>query len=54
MLQTLTVQTWLHQAVEGATRCILMALDEAKQHGVDAIDYVNTHGTSTPAGDVLN
>lgn len=37
---------------EGATRCILMALDEAKQHGVDHIDYVNTHGTSTPAGDI--
>ena len=37
---------------EGATRCILMALEEAKQHGVDSIDYVNTHGTSTPAGDV--
>jgi 3-oxoacyl-[acyl-carrier-protein] synthase-1 len=37
---------------EGATRCILMALEEAKQHGVEKIDYVNTHGTSTPAGDV--
>lgn len=37
---------------EGATRCILMALDEAKQHGVESIDYVNTHGTSTPAGDI--
>jgi 3-oxoacyl-[acyl-carrier-protein] synthase-1 len=37
---------------EGATRCILMALEEAKQHGVDSIDYVNTHGTSTPAGDI--
>ncbi|MBC9230819.1 beta-ketoacyl synthase N-terminal-like domain-containing protein [Acinetobacter beijerinckii] len=37
---------------EGATRCILMALDEAKQHGVETVDYVNTHGTSTPAGDI--
>lgn len=37
---------------EGATRCILMALEEAKQHGIESIDYVNTHGTSTPAGDV--
>ncbi len=37
---------------EGATRCILMALDEAKQHGVESIDYVNTHGTSTPVGDI--
>ncbi|WP_339326732.1 hypothetical protein [Acinetobacter baumannii] len=25
---------------EGATRCILMALEEAKQHGVEKIDYV--------------
>ena len=30
-----------------------MALDEAKQHGVDKIDYINTHGTSTPAGDIV-
>lgn len=37
---------------EGATRCVLMALDEAKQHGVEKIDYINTHGTSTPAGDI--
>ena len=37
---------------EGATRCVLMALEEAKQHGVEKIDYVNTHGTSTPAGDI--
>ena len=38
---------------EGATRCILMALEEAKQHGVEhKLDYVNTHGTSTPAGDM--
>ncbi|MCW0394136.1 3-oxoacyl-[acyl-carrier-protein] synthase 1 [Xanthomonas sacchari] len=33
---------------EGAVRCMRMAL-----HGVDApIDYLNTHGTSTPLGDV--
>jgi 3-oxoacyl-[acyl-carrier-protein] synthase I len=37
---------------EGATRCVLMALDEAKQHGVEKVDYVNSHGTSTPAGDI--
>lgn len=37
---------------EGATRCILMALEEAKQHGVEKLDYINTHGTSTPAGDI--
>ncbi len=33
---------------EGAVRCMQMALD-----GVEAnIDYINTHGTSTPVGDV--
>ena len=33
---------------EGAVRCMRMAMD-----GVDApIDYLNTHGTSTPLGDV--
>ena len=33
---------------EGAVRCMRMALD-----GIDApIDYLNTHGTSTPLGDV--
>lgn len=33
---------------EGATRCMQMAL-----HGVEGgIDYINTHGTSTPVGDV--
>ncbi len=33
---------------EGAVRCMQMAM-----HGLDAkIDYVNTHGTSTPVGDV--
>ncbi|HEY4555031.1 MAG TPA: beta-ketoacyl-ACP synthase I [Lysobacter sp.] len=34
---------------EGAVRCMRMALD-----GVDRpIDYLNTHGTSTPVGDVI-
>lgn len=34
---------------EGAVRCMRMALN-----GVDTpIDYLNTHGTSTPAGDVV-
>lgn len=37
---------------EGATRCIKLALAEAKQNGSDTIDYINTHGTSTPAGDI--
>jgi len=32
---------------EGAARCMRMALQ-----GVGAVDYVNTHGTSTPVGDV--
>lgn len=33
---------------EGAVRCMQMAM-----HGLDVkIDYVNTHGTSTPVGDV--
>ena len=34
---------------EGAVRCMRMAMN-----GVDApIDYINTHGTSTPLGDVV-
>ena len=32
---------------EGAVRCMQMALQ-----GVDQVDYINTHGTSTPVGDV--
>lgn len=36
---------------EGAIRCMQMALDDAKAHGVTQIDYINTHGTSTPIGD---
>ena len=33
---------------EGAVRCMKMAM-----HGIDEpIDYINTHGTSTPIGDV--
>ncbi|GAB7220534.1 beta-ketoacyl-ACP synthase I [Vibrio comitans] len=32
---------------EGAVRCMKMALQN-----VDSVDYVNTHGTSTPVGDV--
>jgi 3-oxoacyl-[acyl-carrier-protein] synthase-1 len=37
---------------EGATRCMQMALDQAAQAGVTQIDYINTHGTATPVGDV--
>lgn len=32
---------------EGAVRCMKMAMQN-----VDSVDYVNTHGTSTPVGDV--
>lgn len=37
---------------EGAARCMRMALDEARSHGIEKIDYINTHGTSTPIGDI--
>ena len=33
---------------EGATRCMQMALKSSK----NKIDYINTHGTSTPVGDI--
>ena len=33
---------------EGAVRCMKMALNTAK----NKIDYINTHGTSTPVGDI--
>ena len=32
---------------EGAARCMRQAMQN-----VDSIDYLNTHGTSTPVGDV--
>ncbi|MFM9836502.1 MAG: beta-ketoacyl-ACP synthase I [Methylophilaceae bacterium] len=31
---------------EGAVRCMRLALE-----GIDKVDYINTHGTSTPVGD---
>ena len=34
---------------EGATRCMNMALATMKNK---KIDYLNTHGTSTPVGDI--
>jgi len=33
---------------EGATRCMQLALDGVTR----PVDYINTHGTSTPAGDM--
>ncbi|MGO4223277.1 beta-ketoacyl-ACP synthase I [Lysobacter sp. TAF61] len=38
---------------EGAVRCMQMALAGYDGRGVGAIDYLNTHGTSTPLGDVV-
>jgi 3-oxoacyl-[acyl-carrier-protein] synthase I len=37
---------------EGAMRCMRMALLDANGKDVGPIDYINTHGTSTPVGDV--
>ena len=31
---------------EGAVRCMRLAMQ-----GIDSVDYINTHGTSTPVGD---
>merc|ERR1719323_1911793 len=37
----------------GGERCMRLALAQAKEiHGYRPVDYVNTHGTSTPVGDV--
>jgi len=37
---------------EGAERCMKMALLDANGNQVGPVDYINTHGTSTPVGDV--
>jgi 3-oxoacyl-[acyl-carrier-protein] synthase-1 len=38
---------------EGAVRCMRMALAGLDGQGVGAVDYLNTHGTATPVGDVV-
>lgn len=38
---------------EGATRCMRAALAGFDGDGVGTIDYLNTHGTSTPVGDIV-
>ncbi len=40
---------------DGAFRAMKMAAGHAKEHGVEVADigYINAHGTSTPAGDVM-
>ncbi len=37
---------------EGAVRCMKLALNEANRGHNAPVDYINTHGTSTPAGDI--
>lgn len=39
---------------EGGQRCMKMAMEMANQIGGEKkVDYVNTHGTSTPVGDTM-
>jgi 3-oxoacyl-[acyl-carrier-protein] synthase-1 len=38
---------------EGAVRCMQMAMAGFDGNGVGTIDYLNTHGTSTPLGDLV-
>lgn len=36
---------------EGAVRCMNLALQGHDGHRIEKVDYINTHGTSTPVGD---
>jgi 3-oxoacyl-[acyl-carrier-protein] synthase I len=36
---------------EGAVRCMQLALQGHDGNKIDKVDYINTHGTSTPVGD---
>ncbi len=36
---------------EGAVRCMNLALQDHEGNKIDKVDYINTHGTSTPVGD---
>jgi 3-oxoacyl-[acyl-carrier-protein] synthase-1 len=38
---------------EGAERCMRMALAGFDGRGVGPVDYLNTHGTATPLGDLV-
>ena len=38
----------------GGQRCMELAMEDAARHSDDKpVDYINTHGTSTPVGDVM-
>jgi len=37
---------------DGARRCMVLAMKDAKLNA-DEVDYINAHGTSTPAGDAI-
>ncbi len=36
---------------EGAVRCMNLALQDHEGNRIEKVDYINTHGTSTPVGD---
>lgn len=42
-----------HPTGDGLSRALREALDTAAEHGVHEIDYINTHGTGTGVGDVI-